>query len=91
MAFYYHRSRACVRSHGIALQVRARLLADEEEREAQRLAAEAVELLKGKVEAKAELLDQLDDLLARETLSMEARALGLGRIPATQYSDMSNR
>ena len=58
--------------------MRARLLADEEEREAQRLAAEAVELLKGKVEAKAALLDQLDDLLARETLSVEVRALGLG-------------
>ena len=54
--------------------MRARLLADEEEREAQRLAAEAAELLRGKVEAKAALLDQLDDLLARETLSMEARA-----------------
>ena len=57
--------------------MRARLLADEEEREAQRLAAEAVELLRGKVEAKAALLDQLDDLLARETLSVEARALAL--------------
>ena len=53
--------------------MRARLLADEEEREAQRLAAEAVEMLRSKVEAKAALLEQLDDVLARETSSLEAR------------------
>ncbi len=55
------------------MQVRARLLADEEEREAQRLAAEAVEMLRSKVEAKAALLEQLDDVLSRETSSLEAR------------------
>jgi hypothetical protein len=49
------------------------MLADEEEREAQRLALEACALLRSKVEAKAALLDQLDDVLARETLSLEAR------------------
>ncbi len=64
------------------------MLADEEEREAQRLALEACALLRSKVEAKAALLDQLDDVLARETLSLEARGPhGTPACPAWRFGE----
>ncbi|PSC72177.1 swi snf complex [Micractinium conductrix] len=55
-----------------AAAVQAKLLADQEEREVQRLVVAAIENLFKKVHAKLQYLEELDDVMASERLNLEA-------------------